>query len=245
MDTEHMVNETTPEVTQEQENQSPDIVDQPREKRTSPDESFRALREKAEKAERERDAYQRTLQEIEMRAALYQQQAQQQQKPVEPEIDPNDEDLLEGKHYKKLVNKYKALEEKLEHATRKSYETVIESRIRSKYDDFDTVVNADSIKALRESEPELAASLHANPDIESKAIATYKAIKRLGLQPSTEYNADKEQAQKNASKPKSLSSISPQQGESPLSRANAFANGLTEDLRKQLLKEMEQARKSY
>lgn len=36
--------------------------------------------------------------------------------------------------------------------------------------------------------------------------------------------------------------LSPQQGDSPLSKANAFANGLTEDLKKQLQKEMFEAR---
>ena len=38
--------------------------------------------------------------------------------------------------------------------------------------------------------------------------------------------------------------MSPQQGDSPLSRANAFANGLTPELRVQLIKEMEEARKN-
>jgi hypothetical protein len=56
--------------------------------------------------------------------------------------------------------------------------------------------------------------------------------------------ADKLRAQKNAAKPKPLASVNPQQGDSPLSKANAFANGLTDDLKKQLRKEMEDARRS-
>jgi hypothetical protein len=56
--------------------------------------------------------------------------------------------------------------------------------------------------------------------------------------------ADRAAAQKNASKPKPLASVSPQQGDSPLSRANAFANGLTPELQKQLRQEMEEARKN-
>ena len=58
------------------------------------------------------------------------------------------------------------------------------------------------------------------------------------------YKTDRELAQKNASKPKPLASVSPQQGDSPLSRANAFANGLTNELKAQLRKEMEEARKN-
>lgn len=226
-------------------NVQPDGLAEASPKEASKDDNMRALREKAEKAERERDEYGRYIQEIQRRAQMIEAQEKQKQAPIEQDYDVNDEDLLEGKHYKKLVGKYKALEEKLEQATRSNYATAIEARIKSQYNDFDQVVNADSIKALRDSEPELAESLHANPDIHSKAVATYKAIKRMGLMPSNEYNPDKELAQKNSAKPKSLASISPQQGESPLSRANAFANGLTDELRKQLLKEMDQARKGY
>ncbi len=51
--------------------------------------------------------------------------------------------------------------------------------------------------------------------------------------------------QKNASKPKPLASVNPQQGDSPLSRANAFANGLTEELKDQLRKEMSESRRGY
>jgi hypothetical protein len=218
---------------------------QPSQNNSSKEDNFAAMREKVAKAERERDEYGRYIQEIQQRAQMLEAQERQKYAQVEPDIDPSDEDLLEGKHYKKLVGKYKALEEKLEQSTRSNYATAIEARIKSQYTDFDSVVNAESIKALRDSEPELAESLHSNPDIHSKAVATYKAIKRLGLMPSQEQYPDKEVAQKNAAKPKSLASISPQQGESPLTRANAFANGLTDELKKQLLKEMAEARKGY
>ena len=54
---------------------------------------------------------------------------------------------------------------------------------------------------------------------------------------------DKAKAVINAQKPRPLTSISPQQGDSPLSKANAFANGLTPELQAQLLKEMKQSMK--
>jgi hypothetical protein len=124
-----------------------------------------------------------------------------------------------------------------------AYESAVESRIRSQFPDYDNVVNMETIKALKQTEPELAASLYANPNFLEKAIGTYKAIQKLGLQVSNEYDADKAIAHKNAAKPRTLTSISPQQGESPLSRANAFANGLTPELQKQLWKEMQELRK--
>jgi hypothetical protein len=46
-------------------------------------------------------------------------------------------------------------------------------------------------------------------------------------------------AHKNASKPKPLASVSPQQADSPLSKANAFANmPLSKEVKNQLHKEM-------
>lgn len=209
----------------------------------SKDESWKALREKAERAERERDEYARYFQQMQMA----QQQAQQQQQPLqeETEYNPADDELLEGKHFKAIKKKYADLEKKYAAMEEKAYASVVEARVRTQFADWDTVVNEYTIKALRESEPELAASLHSNPDVFSKSVATYKAIKRLGLNETTAYDADKELAQRNAAKPRTLTSIAPQQGETPLSRANAFASGLTDELKSQLRKEMEEARKRY
>jgi len=50
--------------------------------------------------------------------------------------------------------------------------------------------------------------------------------------------------QANTAKPRPLTSVSPQSGESPLSRANAFAEGLTPELKKNLFKEMQEAKKN-
>jgi hypothetical protein len=72
----------------------------------------------------------------------------------------------------------------------------------------------------------------------------YKMIKLLNIHRDTSYDADKLKAQQNLAKPKSLSSIAPQKSESPLSHANAFANGLTPELKDQLVKEMFAARQN-
>ena len=67
-------------------------------------------------------------------------------------------------------------------------------------------------------------------------------VKKLGISEQVMVdNQGKATAQRNAAKPRPTASISPQQGETPLSRANAFANGLTEEMKKQLYKEMLEA----
>ena len=71
-------------------------------------------------------------------------------------------------------------------------------------------------------------------------------VKQYGLDtPKPNYDAEKAIAQRNAAKPKPLASVSPQQGSSPMSQANAFANGMTKDLKAQLLKEMRDAQKGH
>jgi hypothetical protein len=200
------------------------------------EENMRALREKTERLQRQNEEYARTLQEIAYRDQLAAQQQQQYQQPQQPEIDPGDDDLIEGKHYKKLARDLKEVQ-------RQAYEAAVESRIRGQFPDYDKVVNLETIKALKIAEPEWASSLAANPNFLEKAVGTYKAIQRLNLTADTTYDADKAIAQKNAAKPRTITSISPQQGESPLTRANAFANGLTPELQKQLWKEMQETRK--
>jgi hypothetical protein len=59
------------------------------------------------------------------------------------------------------------------------------------------------------------------------------------------YESDRLKALKNSQKPRPLASVSPQQGDGPLSKANAFANGMTAELKEQLRKEMYAARKNW
>jgi len=126
---------------------------------------------------------------------------------------------------------------------------LIENQIKSQYPDFDAVVNNDTIGMLKDADPELVESLVANPNMYSKAVAVYKSIKRYGLagpghedvpaNKAREYAKAKEKVSNNMSKPRTLSSISPQRGDSPLSRTNAFAEGLTDEIKAQTWKEMQ------
>jgi hypothetical protein len=122
-----------------------------------------------------------------------------------------------------------------------------ESRIKSQYPDFDSVVSQENISQLSAQYPEIANAIGSSSDLYSQAVSAYTIIKKLGISPESNtdmYAKDRERAKVNAAKPRPLASVSPQQGDSPLSKANAFANGLTEDLKKQLFKEMVEASKN-
>jgi phage shock protein A len=198
--------------------------------------NIRALRQKTEQAERERDELRRKLQEIEA--------AHTHVPEEDDEVRIGPDELAEGKHLTKVGRKIKKLEEQLKQYQQQTTEMSAETRLRTQYPDFDAVVSKDNIDQLRQNYPEIANTLNTSNDLYSKAVTAYTLIKKLGIQSEDPYKSDRELAQKNAAKPRPLTSIAPQQGDSPLSHANAFANGLTDDLRKQLHKEMVDAMKS-
>ena len=118
-----------------------------------------------------------------------------------------------------------------------------EIRLKTQYPDFDKVVNTETIASLRDLYPDIAATLHTSSNLLSKGSSAYTLIKKLGIYREDTYQNDKAQAVNNVTKPRPLASVSPQQGESPLARANAFANGLTDELKEQLRKEMYESRR--
>lgn len=189
--------------------------------------SFRQLREKAERLERERDEYYKQLQKTA--------KPERATSEEDEDIHINSDDLVEGKHLKSYEKKLKKLEQQLTQSQQQSYNNAAEHRIRAEMPDFDRTVTQDTLYILQSQFPELAASINANPDLYSKAKAAHQAITKLGI--TADYSQETQTINKNITKPKPLASISPQQGDSPLTRANAFANGLTDDLKKQLYEE--------
>ena len=199
--------------------------------------NFAALREKANRAERERDEALRLVREMESK----------RQQPLEEDYDISlgDDEIAEGKHLSKVQKKIKSLENQLKKYQQESAMTAVESRIRSNYPDFDSVVSKDNLTSLQNSYPELAQTLLTSTDQYSQAASAYTLIKKLGIDNQGSYEMDKQRVQQNANKPKPLASIASQQGQGALSQANAFANGLTKDLKDQLIKEMQESRKGF
>ena len=209
--------------------------------------SFRELSAAKKKAERERDEYLRRIEELESRPR-HQEKATTPQEQVEEdeEFHLGADDIAEGKHIakvdKRAQNKIKALEDRLAKYESKTAEERTEAMLKAKYADFDKVVSRDNIDLLTEAYPELARSLYSTNDLYTKAVSAYTLIKKFGIYQESPFNSEKAVALKNVAKPRPLASVSPQQGDSPMGRANAFANGLTDELKAQLRKEMEQSR---
>lgn len=196
--------------------------------------NMRQLRLAKEKAEREKEAYAQQLLALQQQ---FNQTSGRTEAPAQQEYGEND--FIEGKHLKKEVESVK--KEFQQYRQQVQAETD-ENRLRMKYNDFDKVVNADAIAMLKDQDPEFAETIATSSgSLYARGASTYKRIKELGLYVEDNYQQEREIAQKNLAKPRPVTSISPQQGESPLTMANAFANGLTPELKKQLWKEMNDA----
>ena len=153
------------------------------------------------------------------------------------DVELSPDDIPEWKHVKK---KFEKLEKELHGYQQRSSEAIIEARLKTQYPDFDAIVNVDSLNALKTAYPELAATINSSNDLYSKATSAYTIIKNMGFSSvsSGEYDNEKEMVLRNRAKPRPMASVNPQEGMSPLTKANAFANGLTDELKSQLYREM-------
>lgn len=215
------------EVVQSQESSTPQVDSQSQEL-SDKEKNFMRLRETKEQLERENR---------ELKLSI-----ERNSKPTPtPEKDDDmgieDDDLVEGKVVKKLYHEIRNL--------KKSYEqeklTTIPERLKTKFTDFDQVVTQDNIEKLKNSEPELYASITSGNDLYAKGVSAYKTLKAMGIVKDDPYLATKEQVQKNVERPVSTQAL---RGQGALSEANIFAKGLTPELKRQLQQEMSQAVKA-
>jgi hypothetical protein len=220
------------------EKQPEPVQNNPIKRPSGPQESWKQLREKALAAEKR---------STELEAALAQASKQSQQAPQEEEeeeISVDADALVEGKHLSKVNKHIKKLEAQLHQYQQQTVLSATEMRLKTQYPDFDSIVSKDNLESLRLAYPEIAQTINSSSDLYSKAVSAYTMIKKLGINEESEtFDEEKAVIHKNANKPKPSAVLKPQQGDSPLTKANAFAQGpLTDDLKAAMLKEMNQYR---
>ena len=216
--------------------QSPPKVEQTQEMR------FKTLRTLKEKAEQERDQALRILQERDAVSKNTQAIAQPQDAD---DFGIGNDELAEGKHLKKMYGEIRRLRSEVSQYQQNSSTMTAEARLRISYPDIEKVVSKENMEILAVQYPELWTTIQANNDFYTKGAAAYTMMKKLGIHVEDTYEPDRERVNVNVSKPKPSIAVAPQQSNSPLTQANAFANGLTESLKAQLYKEMMESRRNY
>lgn len=206
--------------------------------RPAPDESFREIREKLEYERRLRQAYEERLRQQEQLLA-------QQQHPEENyDISIGDDDIAEGKVIKKLSQK----QQKEREADRKKYEEQIsnmkamitEQRLLMEYPDFRQVMTTDNLQKLGQLKPHLAKSILANPDTYEAHKTAFEAIKDYVLKQEdkeAELKAQQEKIAANKTRAVPTTSGVSNPSASPLSKAHAYATGLTDQRKRELYEE--------
>jgi hypothetical protein len=210
-----------------QPNEAPQPEAQAQQEESDKDYNFRQLRESKKQLEERVARMERELEDARSQKVKAQEE--------DDDLGISDEDLAEGKHLRKLNKEIRGLKQAL---LQKEIQD-IPHRLQAKYNDFEQVVTKENVEKLKQAEPELYASVISGSDLYAKGVAAYKTLKMLGI--ADPYTSEKEKIQRNLSKPGSVSNSS---NRSAIHDANAFANGLTPDLRKQLLNEMQQAVKA-
>lgn len=205
--------------------------------------NFRTMRERLERAERERDEAMKYAMNMH-KPQQPQQQYQEQEEDYLAGLGIDADSLAEGKHLKAVLKEVKDLKKELNTYRNRSTEETARMQLNNDFPDYQHVMTEQNINRLESMNPDLAEMISSTPDIYKRARLAYDMVKRYGIYKDPSQQHNKMVAQKNAAKPKPLASISPQQSDSPLSKANAFANmPLSKDVKEQLHREMVAAMK--
>jgi len=209
------------------------------------EENVKSLRE-AKKREEERAAqaeYERD------QLAKYVENIQHQLKsPQQPQNDIGikDDEYVEGKHLGKVTSKMKQMEQQLQQWKAYSEEMTAELKLNNEFSDFSEVVTADNVKSFLKEHPEMRSSVQNNDPLYNRGKATYKLIKKF-MKDDKKSSVNKNNQKKvydNTGKPRPTSSIKEKEN-SPLSHANLFANGYSEEVGAKLEEEMYDAISRY
>ena len=207
--------------------------------------NMRILRERAEAAERR-------MAELENMVKMNMSQQQTTKMQVvdndEDDFDLSDDTYIEGKHLKKYVrslkNELKNTKKQFEDFNQQQALSHAEMRLKNQFSDFETVVNKANIEKFAQQNPVLYRTILANTDIYDKGYAAYELIKHSGII-TDQYDALEKKVEENRFKPRSAANVSPQSGETPLTRVGDYDRRiLTEERKDQLRRQVELA-KSY
>lgn len=194
---------------------------------TSKQMNLRLMRERAEAAERKQAEIERKYAQIE--AQLKQNQvatpiSQPQEALPEIEFNMGDDELMEGKHVKQIVNalkkEIKDVKQQVNQFNQTNSAQSAELRFQSQYPDAQKVLTDDNIKNFAKIYPEEYRSMMANPDPYAQLKTAYNMITKFGLLESYEEDS---RAAANQAKPKSAASAgAPQGSQTPLSRLGDY-----------------------
>lgn len=165
----------------------------------------------------------------------------------QPQTDDNelatlaDDDIVTVGQFKTLAQKM--ARQVANEAIKENAASMVDERMKARFSDYEDVVTKDNFELLKQEHPELAMSIHSlSHDPYNQAVAAYKLLKKTGVGDMAKSQPQKARAIENSKKPVSVQAVTKS---SAIGNVHNFENGLTPELRKQLQKEMQEARKAY
>jgi hypothetical protein len=207
--------------------------------------NMRILRERAENAERRSAELERMVQ---MNMSQQQSNKIQIDDGDDDDFGVSDDTYIEGKHLKKYV---KNLKQELKN-TRKQFEEYnqqnalnnAEMRLKTQFNDFDSVVTKENLEKLNQQKPALYRTILANADVYDKGYAAYEFIKNSGIV-ADQYQEIDRRVEENRSRPRSAANAAPQSGDTPLTRVGDYDRRILTEERKDLLRrQVEEAKRN-
>lgn len=188
------------------------------------EENLRIMRERAERAEREREMLMAELMKRAHPSEVAPRKAPVVEEDVDFDINIADDDLADGKVVKALATQVKRLSKELVQAKQQTQATTLETRLKQTYPDYQEVLSDDNIAALKTMEPEIFAGVESMNDKYLAVAAAYKWVKKLGIHEDSGSLTDKRQSiARNTAKPKPTQSLGIQKS-SPLTDAARYAD---------------------
>lgn len=228
-----------------QEDEAIDELDQPVKPETNREYNMRVMREELAREKREREMWQQRAMERQQPQEEYEEEEEREEETFLKKMNLEDDSLVEAKHLKELIRRDNEREKRQRQLEQEYRAEMSNMKVKNALPDFDKVCSNENFTMLRNMNPTLAQTIYNMPDSFEKKELAYSMVKQLGIYKDADKpkinTDDKVQALKNNAKPKVSAQVSPQQGESPLMRANAFANGRSKELDAIAIREMREA----
>jgi len=214
---------------------------------TSKEHNMRVMRERAESAERRAQDLERMM----MQNSARDSQLQKVEQEVDDTPDISDDNYIEGKQLKKYVRslrqELKSTKQQFEEERKQLALSTAEMRLKSQFEDFNTVVTKENLEKLARQKPSLYNSIIATKDVYDQGYSAYDMIKASGIA-NDNYESVDRRIEENRNKPKSASTLSASSGnDSALAKAANYDQGrriLTQADKDRLMRQVEEAKRN-
>jgi len=210
-ESEHSESEQPPEGSQQKTNNSSENINFV---------AMRKIKERLEKENRE------LMEKIRLQSEKPVDKPQQSNK--QPQVDDNsydfsEDDLIEGKHLKSVLNEVNSLKKELNQYRQQEQSSRLEMKLKAEHPDIEKVVTKENIELLCAAYPAVGESIKNDPNVYTQLSSAYTLIKNFGI---GDQKAQDKTIEKNLSAPKTAKSVNTRT--TALDSAHNYTKGMTE-----------------